>query len=309
MIDIQNYKFRAHSIGNIMGGIPKPLTENQEAMFNDYTARKNGEGKPLTTKQEATWGELYNKKHAKVQLNDSAKKYLEELLWQELTGRTNKVTAKYLDKGIEVEEKSISLYSNVCSKMFFKNEERKENSFFSGECDNISDGVISDIKSSYEFKTFPIREDKIPNKKYEWQLDVYMDLWDVRRSKIIYCLVDTPFHLIEDELRRLDWKYNILDNDGNLRMDKSDLVVEKVSSHIYSAEGLRSFCEQSPIVPESIFHGNFREIPEELRVKIFEHEFCEKRNLQLKQMVELARAYMMELLENMNAGIQKLNVA
>ena len=44
-MDFNNYKFRAHSIGNIMSGLPKPLTENQLKTYNAYSERKNGNGK------------------------------------------------------------------------------------------------------------------------------------------------------------------------------------------------------------------------------------------------------------------------
>ena len=120
-MDFNNYKFRAHSIGHIMGGLPKPLTDKQADLFNAYSDRKNGIGKPLTNKQLAEWGSLYTKKTAKPKLTDGSKKYLEELVWQTLTSRSKKLQAKYLDKGIQCEEKSFTLHSEVVDVLFTLN--------------------------------------------------------------------------------------------------------------------------------------------------------------------------------------------
>lgn len=295
-MDFNNYLFRAHSIGNIMSGLPKPLTDNQEKTYNDFTARKNGEGRPLTDNQLATWGDLHSKKNAKPKLTDGSKKWLEQLVWEELTGRSTNLKSKYLDKGIQAEEKSLTLYSDHKDNLIIKNKERKENEFFTGECD-IARYKVRDIKSSWSFQTFPLRSQEIPNKIYEWQLDVYMDLFNYKRSELIYCLVDTPFKLIEDELRRLDWQFDIFDLAGDVRNEHIDLVVETVSNLIFTFEGLEKFCKQSTNVNIEWF-TDFKELPEELRVKIFKHNYCEKRNEQLKTMVKLARGFMNSVLED-----------
>ncbi|WP_322288799.1 hypothetical protein [Aquimarina sp. 2201CG5-10] len=302
--NFNDYKFRAHSIGHIMSGIPKPLTTNQEEEYNVLLLRHKGEGKALTLKQIEKLGDYSKRKNRKPFLTDGAKTYLEKLVFQEITGRKKDITAKYLDKGIQVEEKSITLYSEVTGQLFLKNQERKENEYFSGECDNAEE-KIRDIKSSWEYETFPIREREIPSKIYGWQLDVYMDLWDFKESELIYCLVDTPYKLISDELRRMDWKYNIFNSEGNVRNDSIDLVVETVCNLIFTEKGLEEFCEQSESVRLEWFIGVFKEIPEEIRIKVFSHNYCTKRNQQLKTMAKLARDYMNSLIEQLGEGILK----
>jgi hypothetical protein len=96
-----------------------------------------------------------------------------------------------------------------------------------------------------------------------------MDLWGFNEAELIYCLVDTPFNLIEDEIRRADWKHNILTVDGEVKKDSQDFVIELVSKHIFTHEGLDSFCQQSSTVYREWF-SDFVEIPKELRVKIFQ---------------------------------------
>lgn len=295
-MDFNNYKFRAHSIGNIMSGLPKPLTENQESTYNDFTERKNGNGRPLTDKQLTVWADLHKKKNAEPELTNSSKKWLEQLVWEELTGRSTAIKSKYLDKGIQSEEKSLTLYSSNKESLVLKNKERKNNDFFTGECD-IARYKVRDIKSSWSFQTFPLTSVEIPNKDYEWQLDVYMDLFDYKRAELIYCLVDTPFKLIEDELRRLDWKFNIMDMAGDIRKEHIGLVVETVSNLLFTFKGVEDFCKQSSSIKIEWFN-DFKEIPEELRIKIFKMNYCEKRNSQLKQMVQIAREYMNYVLED-----------
>ena len=97
----QKYLFRPHAIVNIMGGIPKPLKANQEKTYTDLKTRHNDpQAKKLTEKQIQTLGSLSEKKNAKCTLTDGAKKYLEKLVYEELTRRSSKIKAKYLDKAI-----------------------------------------------------------------------------------------------------------------------------------------------------------------------------------------------------------------
>lgn len=294
-MDFSNYKFRAHSIGHIMAGIPKPLTDKQEELFLAYDERRKGNGRPLTENQLADWGSLYKKKNAKCKLTDGAKTFLEKLVMEEITARSKQIDSKYIDKGLAAEEKSLTLYSNYKKALVVKNKQRKTNKYFTGEAD-IARYKIRDIKSSWSFETFPLRATEIPNKIYEWQLDVYMDLWNLKRSELIYCLVDTPSKMIDDELRRLDWKHSIFLSDGSVRNSHVGLVVETICNLIFTEKALENYCNNSSSVYLKWFEGKFKEIPEEIRIKIFKHNYCERRNQLLKKMVELAREYMNDVM-------------
>lgn len=299
-------RFRASSIGRIMTGLPKPLTDNQADTLKAYLERNSGEGKPLTMKQMETLGDLLKKKNAKITVSDGAKTYLEELVWEDLTGRSKNISAKYLDKGIMCEQSSFDLYCDVTQTMFEKNKERKTDSFFTGEPDNVQDGIIRDIKSSWEYNTFPLREKEIKNKLYEWQLDVYMELWGFDSAQLVYCLVDTPFNLIDDEIRRLDWKTNVLDGNGAVKDSCIDLVVETVSNHLYSYDSLEQYCLQSPIVDTDWFSGTFKEIPKEVRVKIFDYKRDPNRIKQAHEMIRLSRDYMNSIVDGIGDNIEKI---
>lgn len=305
-MDFNNFLFRPHAIVKIMGGIPKPLTERQLETYQNLLERHNGEGKKLTVKQVETLGSLSEKKNAKCKLSDAAKKELVKIVFETLTKRSNKIKAKYLDKGIQQEDKSITTYSNVLDKLLLKNKTRKTNDFFTGECDNAQD-KIRDIKTSWSFESFPLMDEVIKNSGYEWQLDCYMDLWQLKESELVYCLVDTPERLLNDELKRLDWKHNILNNEGEVNSEEGkQLLIETVCNHIFTFKGLEAFCNKNSIVQLEWFEGVFREIPEEMRVKIFNHSYCEKRNAQLKEMIALARDYMNNILLSIPDNQKKL---
>jgi len=350
-MDFSNYKFRCHSVGKIMGGVPKPLTSEQEKTYNslilkhksnnknltfsqmkrysfligkhksleteltenqkselfDLILKYESKGKNLTLNQIETLGDLHRKKKSKLKLDDSAKKECERIVWMELTGRSKDAQGRMLDKGIMKEEESITLYSKVAGKLFTKNKERLTNDFLNGECDNSQNKTIRDIKTSWEYNSFPLRSLEINNPVYEWQLDGYMDLWTFKKSELIHTLVDTPFNLIDDELRSLDWKCNVMDSEGNIREKCIDLVVETVSNHIYTIKGLKEYCDQSFNVHLEWFEGKFKEIPEEIRIKIFEHKYSSERNTQMKQMILLARGYMNLILEDLGGDIMKFN--
>ncbi|CAL2056094.1 hypothetical protein [Tenacibaculum sp. 190524A05c] len=306
-MNFDNYLFRPHAIVNIMGGVPKPLTENQENTLSDLKKRHDEGEKPLTENQIATFGGLLARKKEKCKLTDGSKKYLEKLVYESLTKRSSRIKNKYTDKGIQGEDKSFTTYSRFIDKLMLKNKIRKENEYFSGECDNAQK-KIRDIKTSWSYETFPLTDSKIKNNGYQWQLDCYMDLWGLKEAELIYVLIDTPSRLLEDELRKLDWKFFLFNQDAVIKGDKErELVVETICNHIFTSKGLIDFIDNTSFNIElSWFEGVFVEIPEEMRVKIFHHEYCEVRNNQLKQMIDLSREYMNEVLMSIPENQKRL---
>lgn len=264
-LDFDNYLFRCSSLGKLMVGVKPNLTEKQTDEMHRLTDKLN-DGK-ITENQTILLGQLLEKKNAKNELSETTKNYLKELHLEKLFKRTDELRNKYCDKGIQVEEKSFTLFSHVSGKPFFKNKERFNNEFITGEPDNVN-MVVRDIKSSWDFSTFPFYETEIPNSMYEWQLQGYLALTGLKEAELVYCLVDTPFKIIDDELRRLDWKENVLTMEGDVKKDKQQLVVELISSMLYTEKGLQEYCQQSTNLRIEWFE-NFRPVPENLRVKIF----------------------------------------
>lgn len=287
-LSFNNYLFRCSGLGSLMTGVKPNLTENQEKTMIDLL-EKQSLGK-ITEKQTITLGDLLAKKHAPIDLSAGVKTYLKQLHREYIFKRSNIMKSKYTEKGIQVEDQSLTLYSNFIGKPFFKNKERFKNEYFSGEPDNKA-GVIRDIKSSWDYSTFPMYDTEIKNNDYVYQLNGYMDLTGIEEAELIYCLVDTPHKIINDEIRRADWNYNVMDNDGNIREDSIHLIVEIVQNKIYTHKGLIEFCEQNPSVNIEWF-TDFREIPESMRIKIFKTSKDQALIDSIKSQIDKARTYL-----------------
>jgi hypothetical protein len=260
--DFTDYKFRCSSLGKLMTGVKPNLTDNQKAeLVRLYDKRLDGK---ITDKQLITLGDLLSKRDANPELSVTTKSYLQELHAQELFGKKKEIQSKYLDKGIEVEEQSITLYSDVTGELFIKNKDRKENDFITGEPDN-KQGKIRDIKSSWDLTTFPMHDTKLSNSDYYWQLQGYMQLFDLDESELIYCLVDTPEHLINDALYWTARKMNTL-------------------------EGLPDELEN-----EIRNNMTFSDIPKEIRCKVFTVERDRLAMKQLEEQIIRCREYMNQL--------------
>ncbi len=293
--DFDNYLFRCSALGKIMTGIKIGLTEKQEEIFQNYDKRYKGIGKELTANQLADYFEKGDKKYGrKVGLSTTTKTYLKSLHKEALMRRNKNITSKYLEKGIRVEEKSLTLFSDVTKELFVKNQIRFKDDFKTGEPDSKHQ-FIDDIKSSWDYETFPFYEDEIPNTDYDWQLQGYMDLTGIKKARLVYCLVDTPFSMITDTLRRMDWAHNIFNNDGDVREVSIPLVVETVSNMIYTEDGLKEFCGESTNIKLEWFIGNFFEIPKKDRVKIFNINYDKNKITALHNQIKLCREFLNNL--------------
>jgi hypothetical protein len=252
-----------------MVGVKPNLTAKQTELLEALEAKQRGGN--ITPKQTITLGDLLSKKLAKPTLSATTKTYLEQLHKEVIFNRRNEIRSKYLDKGIQVEEQAITLYSEVTDTLFIKNKERRKNAFITGEADNVQ-GKIRDIKSSWDLSTFPMHETKIKNPDYYWQLQGYQELWNLDESELIYCLVDTPDMLIDDEKRKTSWKLGFLDLPDDL--DKE--------------------------ITESM---KFADIPKELRCKVFNLDRDKDAMRQLENQILLCREYLNGLTEKLNEAV------
>lgn len=260
-IGFTDYKFRCSALGKLMVGVKPPLTDKQHDILLTLQAKlKDGK---ITDKQLVQLGQLIEKRDAIPTLSSTTKSYLEQLHKEEVFGKRDEIRSKYLDKGIQVEEQSITLYSEVTDMLFVKNKERKSNAFITGEPDNTQ-GNIRDIKSSWSLSTFPMHDDQLTNFDYYWQLQGYMELFDLDESELIYCLVDTPEELIQDEMRRVSWKM------GYLELPKE-------------------------LEDEIRYNMTFSDIPKELRCKVFKVERDRLAMRQLEEQIIRCRTYLNNL--------------
>jgi hypothetical protein len=172
-------------------------------------------------------------------LSKTCKSYLEELALEEVYGIRKEFSSRYTDKGNEVERESIDLAQDVLDMGFmYKNTEFYENDFLTGTPDVNTDTCLLDVKSSYDASTFPFFAEEIPNKDYMYQLQGYMALTGKRKSILAYCLVNTPYDIVEDEIRRAHWKHHLIDESDELR---AEVEAKHVFDHIPMEKRIKSF--------------------------------------------------------------------
>ncbi|MFD2921985.1 YqaJ viral recombinase family protein [Terrimonas rubra] len=148
-------------------------------------------------------------------LSESAKTHLVDVYVSNKYGRNSDIQNKYIQKGLLVEEDSITLYSRVKKNFFKKNEEHLKNDFIMGTPDLYIGKTIQtaeriiDIKSSFDIFTFFRNINSTLNSSYWWQVQGYMALTGAKSATVAYCLVDTPQVIINDEKRKLMWKMGV----------------------------------------------------------------------------------------------------
>jgi hypothetical protein len=132
-------------------------------------------------------------------LSKTARTHLVEVYIRQQYGVEKPLDNKYVRKGIEAEEEGITLLSLVDKKFYTKNDIRKENDFITGECDIDDDEIIIDTKLSYDYFSFIPKLIESIDDNYWYQMQGYMWLWNKKKARIAYCLVDTPDSIIEEQ--------------------------------------------------------------------------------------------------------------
>lgn len=166
-------------------------------------------------------------------LSETTKTHLIDVYVANKYGRQEDIQNKYIEKGLAVEEDSITLYSRVNKQFFKKNEEHLTNSWIKGTPDLYTgEGIhkattIIDIKSSWDIYTFMRTLTKDINKMYYWQLQGYMDLTGAQSAKLAYCLVNTPEPMVEYEKYILGRRMGVIDPTGNELYEKACADLEK----------------------------------------------------------------------------------
>lgn len=203
-------------------------------------------------------------------LSETAKTLVQDMFKEKELGIYKEFSSRYTDKGNQNEDLAIELASEVLDwNWILKNEEKFKNDYIVGTPDLVNDTLLADIKCSWSGATFPMFDTELKNKAYYWQLQGYMWLTGHKQAELVYCLTNTPFEIVESEVRKEHWKLCLIDED--------------------------------PIVREAVesLH-NFDHIDNKMKVKRFIVEYDEKAIEQLKEKIEVARAYYQELLLILN---------
>jgi hypothetical protein len=198
----------------------------------------------------------------KGELSKTTQSYLQLWLKEQIYGRKKELSSKYIDKGNLMEDNAIDFLGECYDEFMLKNKKHFESEYFTGTPDIIQKDTIFDIKCSWDFTSFPLFENQIPNKDYYYQAQVYMDLVGIDNYKLVYCLMDTPKHLIESEAR----------------------------SHCF-----RTGHDFDDVIDEFTKKMTFSDIDEDLRIKIFDIKKDPEVIDQMKQRVIECREYINQL--------------
>lgn len=193
---IPHFKIRASACGSIMGLVNRP-TPKQLAYLNELQAKAK-----RTAKQEETLEELIAKRDAKPSLSAGAKTYCEQWLKEQIGfyNRRAEFSNKYTERGIQCEPAAIELLADAMGYgMISKNEQHFEDDDITGTPDVLVPHTVDDVKSSWDWRTFPLFSDELPESDYYYQGQCYMALTGRPKASVNYCLIDTPEEFIERE--------------------------------------------------------------------------------------------------------------
>lgn len=133
-------------------------------------------------------------------ISAGAKTYCDKWLKEQIFERKEEVYSKYIEKGNMVENESIEFVSNkFFKKPLIKNDEHFTNDYFTGTPDIINVNEVIEIKNSWNCFTFPLLDSELTNKAYFYQVQGYMHLTGLKKSKVVFTLMDTPEYIIENQ--------------------------------------------------------------------------------------------------------------
>lgn len=259
---MKKFKIRCSAIGHITAG-NVGLSEAQEKARISLLIKPKG----LTELEQIKLDKLTGIKN-NPQLPAGAKTYCKDWLKGELFGFTKMLDNKYLDKGNIMEDESIDFIADQLDYGFLlKNEDHFSDEYSQGTPDVLYGDMVIDVKNSWDCSTFPYFESEAPNSDYYWQLQGYMSLTGKTSAKLIYCLMDTPQHLIEKEAR---W-YCISQGYEELDMDIYNKYLANMT------------------------YGN---VPDKLKIKVFDIPRNEDDIQKIKDRVIMCREYISKLLKS-----------
>jgi len=215
----------------------------------------------------------------KGKISVGAQTYCKKWLKEKLFNRRDELKNKYVGKGNATEEDGFTLMATELNLgMVYKNTERKENEWMTGECDLFLHGNVYDNKASWSLDTFPMFENKI-DPKYWNQLQTYGCLWNVKNLNLCYTLNDLDDESVYNAIK---WEES---------QDKRYEIVKRLVYTNESFERLKSLHFYDSKL------NTFVEIPDEKRIKHYAFERDDEHVEKIKTRVEQCRPFIYDLLK------------
>ena len=228
--------------------------------------------------------------------------------------RRKRLVNKYVKKGLLNEEDSTVLYSEFKGEFLEQNKTRFENEWFTGETDlEFLDKKgrvfrVQEIKTCYDIDTFEDKRDEEVCKDHYYQLQAYCDLRNAKEAGVAYCLTNTDFDMINEEIRKETFSMKADELEGfDVPLWR---VLEIAKDHIFDIDSYIDFLSNSAVQHltieelEQLKKGNH---PDEKAQQMFDSfvevdledrviEIDVKRNdeiiQEVKEAIEICRNYM-----------------
>jgi hypothetical protein len=212
----------------------------------------------------------------KANLKDTGKAILRSIYIDVFYKRKKEITSKYLDKGIDDEDKSISLYRKNNQIFTAKNTIEYSNDFIKGTPDLVLNTkklkLVVDIKTCWDIWTYIGKTKEVAKKDYFWQLAGYSWLTGIKDIEIAYTLLSNSEYEMMREYERMKWSLGILE------------------------DGTEDTSQQLVDLEDKIRYNNtYDDIPEEKRLKVFRFEVKEEDYKTIENYVQLSREYLNKL--------------
>lgn len=211
-------------------------------------------------KLRASKGGIFGKSY---KFQKTSETYAKEWLIKNLYQKEKRIDSKYLERGKESEHLAIQRASKYFNFPLVKNQEQLENEYFTGEFDTKTDDTVIDVKCSWDIFSFPMFDNEI-NHDYYCQLQIYMELLNLKKAALVYCLENGT----EDMIDRLSWKIAKEEGAEELDIEHWNKAKEEL---------------------------NYDNIPDEKRIKVFEFDYDEKIIQKLQIGVEEVRKYLLTI--------------
>lgn len=167
-------------------------------------------------------------------LGQTSKSFIEETWLKNKYGYEETIMTDAMLKGHLCESESRVLIHQVLGgEMRLRNEERLNNDYVIGTPDVVlkKEDVVEDIKNSQNIRTYLKSE---ITKNYYWQAQGYMWLTGKKKYRLIYTLNPDPFEIVEEQKKRLFFKYNCDESNQDYidfcsQIDKNQNIINSLS--------------------------------------------------------------------------------
>ncbi len=216
MAEFDDLLFRASGNGKIMTAGTGEITPIQLNKIGELLEKR--QTKPLTETQEAELVKLVNKRDNPT-LSQTCIERILKVYAQVRWAREEEIRSRYMEKGTNVEQDNITLYSRLKKTVFFKNELELKDQWTSGTPDagNHKQTILKatevlDFKSSWSLITFLKAKFGDVEADYYWQGQTYLSLLPKAHTfRLIYGLVNSPLEIILQEKKNMQYKLGVTD--------------------------------------------------------------------------------------------------